>query len=245
MLPRKAAGEIHWARRRGARRGSRSQGGSARAPQRSRCGGNSTWIARQSDAIVRLACRWPLREMSAINEVADAASDLLQDVFGKRQEPLPLGVWPSQAFRLRAGPSWKSFIEVSDTSRMTRARSMARTSNANVVAIPVMLAALQLSPEPRKEHPVDTQTFIARHASMGSPSFTGRPAQGGADASPAARASLSSSNRGCSGSSSRPVVRTAITLSRPNYLGLRSTRRNWPDAARPSRIPFDHYAEAQ
>jgi len=39
-------------------------------------------------------------------KVADAASELLQDIFGKRQEPLPLGVWrrkPSAGHPGRAG----------------------------------------------------------------------------------------------------------------------------------------------
>jgi len=36
-------------------------------------------------------CRWPLREMSAISpKVADAASELLQDVFGKDKSPCRL-----------------------------------------------------------------------------------------------------------------------------------------------------------
>jgi NAD(P)-dependent dehydrogenase (short-subunit alcohol dehydrogenase family) len=43
-------GEIHWARRRGARCGSGAQGGSPRGAQRPRCRAAAFGIARQSDA---------------------------------------------------------------------------------------------------------------------------------------------------------------------------------------------------
>jgi NAD(P)-dependent dehydrogenase (short-subunit alcohol dehydrogenase family) len=49
-FPSTSKGEIHWARRRGARCGSGAQGGSPRGAQRPRCRAAAFGIARQSDA---------------------------------------------------------------------------------------------------------------------------------------------------------------------------------------------------
>ena len=42
-------------------------------------------------------------------KVADGASDLLQEVFGERQEPLPLGLWRSQPPAWHTGVTGRDF----------------------------------------------------------------------------------------------------------------------------------------
>ena len=121
-------------------------------------------------------------------KVADAASELLQDVFGKRQEPLPPGVWRRQPSARHPGRTGSHF----------RGGGVARCSQ------PIGTG--------RRKVPWHTRRSIARYRSMGSPSFTGRPAR-----KTRRRCSCCTDcplHRGCSSRSS-PGLPIAITWSRP------------------------------
>jgi len=78
-------GEIHWACRRGTRGGGGSHGSSPRCAQCPRCREAAFGIARQSD--VSVATSGDVRDQP---RVADAASELLQEVFGKEKNPCRL-----------------------------------------------------------------------------------------------------------------------------------------------------------
>ena len=87
-------GEIHWARRRGARCGSGAQGGSPRGAQCPRCCEAAFGIARQGDA------DRPARRIGGHFGRCPRSAESRRRRFGvaarrlrKRQEPLPLGVW--------------------------------------------------------------------------------------------------------------------------------------------------------
>jgi hypothetical protein len=105
----RSRGEIHWACRRGARCGSGARGDSP-------LGAYVLAVARQHlgsldkvTRIVRLgvsvATSGDVRDQP---KVADAASELLQEIFGKTRA---LAAWctASQAFRSAPRSSWKSF----------------------------------------------------------------------------------------------------------------------------------------
>jgi len=90
-FPRKAQREVHGARGSGARCRTGTQRGSARGAQRPGRRSKALRIARQSDP------RSPSRCLGCTSgdirdqpKVADAASDLLQDIFGKNKSPCRL-----------------------------------------------------------------------------------------------------------------------------------------------------------
>ena len=99
MLPHgRPRGEIRWARRRGVRCGSGAQGGSPRGAQCPRCCEAPFGIARQSDT------DRPGRRSGGYFWGCPRSPESRRRRFGvaarrlrKRQEPLPLGVWPRKS----------------------------------------------------------------------------------------------------------------------------------------------------
>src|SRR5882672_2993047 len=98
--------------------------------------------------------------MSAINRRSLTPLPSCCKTSSEKTRALAAWCMASQAFRSACRSSWKSFSRCRRHIEHDGARSMAANLQRNVVAIPVMLAALQLSvPTRGKEHPVEHQTF--------------------------------------------------------------------------------------